>query len=200
MGFRGPAMDAALILAIPRPVAAQLRLGHGHTPDERDLARELLNQTMGYVKNRLNQYQVRLTCRLPMCAERDAELDRVAPQRGPLTVYRFRTIYGQIIAATKGTIDASALNYSSTTRPKDEGDVILFDDSFPEPTEYCAVVLTPDGQRAEGTPASGQFNWPEGTPGDSSSSLDAAIAPITGSFVFLHGVTGSAQISKFNLP
>lgn len=126
IGFRGPGMDAALILSIPREVSAHVRLEPGRPLDQRDLARELVNQAMGRIKNRLCQYQVTLKCGLPSSADTPRDLDRVAPQRGPLTVYRLRTIHAQILVATKGAIDPSSLVYSSTTVLNGEGDIIVF--------------------------------------------------------------------------
>jgi len=126
IGFRGPGMDAALILSIPREVCAQVRLDANRQLDPRDLSRELVNQAMGRIKNRLTQYQVTLKCGLPNSAETPRDLDRVAPQRGPLTVYRLRTIRAHILVATKGSIDPSHLAYSTATVLNGEGDIIVF--------------------------------------------------------------------------
>jgi len=126
IGFRGPGMDAALILSIPLEVSAHVRMEASRQLDQRDLARELVNQAMGRIKNRLSQYQVTLKCGLPASANTLRDLDRIAPQRGPLTVYRLRTIYAQILVATKGAIDPSHLVYSSATVLNGEGDIIVF--------------------------------------------------------------------------
>ena len=126
ISFRGPGMEAILILSTPRAVRLQMRLGQHRHLDERDLARELANQAMGRLKNRLSQYQISLTCGLPICADRSSELERAMRTAGPLTIYRFRTIHGHIMVSLKGTIDTSSLVYSGTIKLNDEGDIIVF--------------------------------------------------------------------------
>jgi hypothetical protein len=128
IGFRAPGLDAALILSVPPEVAALLSLGQGSPPSPRELARELANQAMGRIKNRLSQYQVNLRCTLPVCADQHANLERVAPQRGRLVVYGLRTVHRQIVIAIKGLVETSALTYSSATRLNGEGDIIVFED------------------------------------------------------------------------
>jgi len=128
ISFRGPGMEATLILSTPKAVRGQMRLGQHRHLDERDLARELANQAMGRLKNRLSQYQVSLTCGLPLCADRGSELDRAMRLAGPLIIYRFRTIHGHILVSLKGTIDAGCLVYSGTIKLHDEGDIIIFDE------------------------------------------------------------------------
>ena len=71
---------------------------------------------------------------------------------------------------------------------------------FPAADEYCAVVLTADGQLIEGAPATGMFTWPEGAAGMDTSVLDTAIEPVTGRLVFIHGRTGGVYIIRINLP
>lgn len=126
ISFRGPGIEAILILSTPKAVRLQMRLGQHRHLDERDLARELANQAMGRLKNRLSQYQISLTCGLPICADRSSELERAMRTAGPLTIYRFRTIHGHIMVSLKGTIDTGSLVYSGTIKLNDEGDIIVF--------------------------------------------------------------------------
>lgn len=126
--FRGKGIDCALIVSTPQAVRSQMRLDEHRRWDERDLAKELVNQAMGRLKNRLSQYQVELTCGLPICADRPNQLDRAMRTPGPLTVYRFRTIHGHILVSLKGTIDPGALAYSGTIKLYGEGEVIILDD------------------------------------------------------------------------
>ena len=126
INFRGLGMEATLILSMPQAVRRQVRLGQPRHLDERDLAKELANQAMGRLKNRLSQYQVALTCNLPICSDRSSELERALRLPGPLTVYRFRTIHGHIMVSLKGAIDADSLVYSGTIKINDEGDIIIF--------------------------------------------------------------------------
>jgi hypothetical protein len=126
IAFTARRMDATLVLSLPQEVTMQLRLGQPRRLDPRDLVRELVNQAMGRIKNRLLQYQVTLKCSLPVTAGREVGLERLAPNPGPIRVYQLRSIYGQILIAIKGTIDPSSLSYSASTKLNDEGDIILF--------------------------------------------------------------------------
>ncbi len=125
IGFKAPGIDATLILSIPREVSSRVELDPGDH-DERALVRELVNQAMGRIKNRLTQYQVTLTSGLPSCADRSADLARLAPQPGALTVYRLRTIHGYIMLATRGVIDTSRLVFAGVISLNSEGDIIVF--------------------------------------------------------------------------
>jgi hypothetical protein len=127
IGLKAPGIDASLILSLPREVSSRMQLAPGKH-DERALVRELVNQAMGRVKNRLTQYQVTLTSGLPACADRSADLERLAPQQGALTVYRLRTIHGFVLLATRGVIDTSRLNFAGVISLNSEGDIIVFDD------------------------------------------------------------------------
>jgi hypothetical protein len=129
IGFRTQGMDAALIVSVPSEVCAELHLGDVRQANPREIARELTNQTMGRIKNRLSQYQVTLQCGLPVCVDRERDLELIAPQRGPLVVYGLRTVHQNIIIAIKGNVDPSALVYSSTTRLNGEGAILVFDDT-----------------------------------------------------------------------
>jgi hypothetical protein len=126
IGFTARRMDAALVLSLPPEVAREVQLGQPRRLDPRDLVRELVNQAMGRIKNRLCQYQVTLKCSLPVTAGREIGLERLAPNPGPLRVYQLRSIHGHILIALKGMIEPASLSYSATTKLNDEGDIILF--------------------------------------------------------------------------
>ena len=67
--------------------------------------------------------------------------------------------------------------------------------------QYCAVVLTPDGQPVQGSPADGVFIWDEASAAASvSSAIAATIDATTGSVVYIHGNTGSLYMARINLP
>ena len=129
LSFRGPGMDAALILSIPQGVCAELKLDGVRPHTHRDVVRELANQAMGRIKNRLTQYQVTLQCGLPTSVDRARDLELLAPQRGPLTSFGFRTVHQTILLAIKGTVDTSSLVYASATRLNGEGAILVFDDA-----------------------------------------------------------------------
>jgi hypothetical protein len=126
IGFVARRIDAALVLSFPPQVAAEVKMGEGRRLDPRDLVRELANQAMGRIKNRLNQYQVTLKCSLPTTAGREVGFERIAPHPGPVRVYQMRSIHGHVLVALKGMIEPTSLAYSATTRLNDEGDIILF--------------------------------------------------------------------------
>jgi uncharacterized delta-60 repeat protein len=72
---------------------------------------------------------------------------------------------------------------------------------LPDPNQYCAVVLTPDGKPIAGTPAEGQFSWPEPeTAADESSVIDASIDLATNSVVYVHARTSNIHLVRVNLP
>src|SRR5690348_11494357 len=80
ISFRSQGMDAALILSIPQGVCAELKLDGVRPHTHRDVVRELANQAMGRIKNRLTQYQVTLSCGLPTSVDRARDLELLAPQ------------------------------------------------------------------------------------------------------------------------
>jgi hypothetical protein len=126
IAFRGPGIHAALVLSLPRALSNRLEAQHGAQVDGRDVLRELTNLIMGRLKNRLLAYQVTLTNSLPVCRDRQSELERLLPKVGPCTAYRFRTLDGEILLALKGSIDESSFCYSSTIKINAEGDIIIF--------------------------------------------------------------------------
>jgi hypothetical protein len=126
MAFRAPGIDAALVTSLPKSVCARLDIGRRSQADTRDILREFTNLVMGRLKNRLTLYQVTLKSSLPICRDRQAELDSVFPKSGTVRAFRFRTLDGVATLALKGTIDESRLVYSSTIQINAEGDIILF--------------------------------------------------------------------------
>lgn len=118
--------SATLVLSIPEHVRAQLERNLGRRSDGRDLIRELVNQVVGCLKNRLAQYQVTLRPSLPSSMDRLQELEHLTPTTGALTVYPFRTTHGQIFLAIKGLLAETPLAYSGATHVGAEGEVIVF--------------------------------------------------------------------------
>lgn len=118
--------SATLVLSIPEHVRAQLERNLGRRSDGRDLIRELVNQVVGCIKNRLAQYQVTLRPSLPGSMDRLQELEHLTPTTGALSVYPFRTTHGQIYVAIKGPLSETPLAYSGATNVGAEGDIIVF--------------------------------------------------------------------------
>jgi hypothetical protein len=99
-----------------------------HTIRQGDWIRELVNQLMGRVKNRLLSFGVHLQAGLPSSIGGellDAQLERASGLR----VYRARTLRGDIVATLEGTLHEHELNYrpsSSSASDASEGDLIIF--------------------------------------------------------------------------
>jgi hypothetical protein len=120
--FDGKGLNGSLSFAIPTEV---LSLVKQPVREPRDVIRELTNQLMGRVKNRLIQFQVMLQTGLPQVLDRE----QAAQRRGrsaAFAVYHFRTIRGELVVTLDGNIDGSALSYSGSIKLASEGDVILF--------------------------------------------------------------------------
>jgi hypothetical protein len=88
------------------------------------LLRELTNQLLGRIKNRLLQFQVTLRTSLPSVV-RKRTLDRQFAS-SPFAAYVFRTLRGEIVMTVHGMIDEAALNYATRVPIAKEGDFIEF--------------------------------------------------------------------------
>jgi hypothetical protein len=100
------------------PVAAS---GHG----ARDLLRELTNQLIGRVKNRLMHFQLFLRIGVPSVISGQS-LERQRQRRDMEIVYMFRTLRGGLVVTVDANIEPGALSYSSAVQVAKEGDFILF--------------------------------------------------------------------------
>lgn len=90
-----------------------------------DLLRELTNQLVGRIKNRLMQFQIVLRIGLPSAMSPDA-LGRQRPHSANAVGYLFRTLRGEIVVTMDGGIDEEALSYSSAIQIPKEGEFITF--------------------------------------------------------------------------
>jgi len=91
----------------------------------RDLLRELTNQLIGRVKNRLMHFQLFLRIGVPSVMSGQA-LERQRQRRDMEIVYRFRTLRGEVVVTLDASVDAGALSYSSGVQVAKEGDFIPF--------------------------------------------------------------------------
>lgn len=90
-----------------------------------DWARELCNQLMGRVKNRLLQFNVRLSAGLP--AAIDAKLlDEQQRATRPARVYVGRTMRGEVVVTIDGLPHEAELVYVGPTNVANEGEAIFF--------------------------------------------------------------------------
>jgi hypothetical protein len=90
-----------------------------------DLLRELTNQLVGRIKNRLMQFQVVLRIGLPSAMSPDA-LGRQRPASPNAVGYHFRTLRGEIVVTMDGGIDEGSLSYSGGIQIPKEGEFIAF--------------------------------------------------------------------------
>jgi hypothetical protein len=94
-------------------------------PAMNDTLREISNQLIGRIKNRLMQFQVTLRVGLPSTLRKHL-LPRQRPGTGPVESYVFRTLRGEILVTLAGTIHDEPLHYSAHVRVPKEGDLIEF--------------------------------------------------------------------------
>jgi hypothetical protein len=89
----------------------------------RDAVRELTNQLIGRIKNRLMQFQVMLRIGLPSAMSAQAMVQQ-RPADADVVTYQFRTLRGEIQVTFEGTLGDAALNYSNAVRVPKEGEFI----------------------------------------------------------------------------
>lgn len=87
-------------------------------------ARELTNQLMGRIKNRLLQFGATLQIGLPSTADSNAESQ--LERSSTLRVYTGRTLRGNVLLTLEGMPDESDLSYVGPEGLALEGDAILF--------------------------------------------------------------------------
>lgn len=121
----GPQKRAGkLTLSLSTAVVNLMKVELGGTRQV-DWARELCNQLMGRIKNRMLQFNVRLTAGLPAAIDNKLLEDqqRAVP---PARVYVGRTLRGDVIATFDGLPHESELVYVGPTHVASEGEAIFF--------------------------------------------------------------------------
>jgi hypothetical protein len=122
--FEAPCMRGSLALSVPVEICKTLQFGAIQPHNTSDLLRELTNQLLGRIKNRLVHFGVTLRTGLPSIVDRPTLVRRTAT--AGMTLYPFRALRGEIAVTLHGSIEESALVYSSTMETPNEGDIILF--------------------------------------------------------------------------
>lgn len=89
----------------------------------RDAVRELTNQLIGRIKNRLMQFQVMLRIGLPSAMSAQAMVQQ-RPANAAVVTYTFRTLRGEVSVTFEGTLGDAVLNYSNAVRVPKEGEFI----------------------------------------------------------------------------
>jgi len=90
-----------------------------------DALREITNQLIGRIKNRLIHFQVTLRAGLPTTMRKQL-IPQKRPAMGQVECYVFRTLRGEVIITIAGTIHNESMSYTNHVRVAKEGDFILF--------------------------------------------------------------------------
>ena len=113
-----------LTLSMPRALFALVKDDEIRAARPDDWARELANQLMGRIKNRLLQFGATLQIGLPASINPNSE-EKPEPA-STLRVYTGRTLRGAVLVTLDGMPDESELSYVGPEGLALEGDVILF--------------------------------------------------------------------------
>ena len=124
-GLYGAGLNATLSLLVPKDVYSLIKVEGLGLYNVLDWTRELTNQLLGRVKNRLSKYQPNIRTDLPSAAEgRGLEIRQARLK--PFITLTFRTIRGEIWVVLAGSIDYTKLAYSGAIGVAGEGEMILF--------------------------------------------------------------------------
>jgi len=116
--------DGRLTLSMPGAVFAVVKDAAISSARPDDWARELVNQLMGRIKNRLLQFGATIQIGLPSTVIPSLEYE---PEHSrTLRVYVARTLRGDVLLTLDGMPDESELSYVGPQDVVSEGDVILF--------------------------------------------------------------------------
>jgi len=118
--FSGSGVSGTLWLVASPEMLQQTRSSGTRVFQAVDWARELVNQLMGRIKNRLLRYQVVVHVEFASAALRPGS---VVFDKGD--VYAFRTLRGEIAVVLAASFDGARFVYS-TAELGSEGDVVLF--------------------------------------------------------------------------
>jgi hypothetical protein len=123
--FSSPALTGSLALFVPCEIHALAKHPAQRPYDPRDWTRELCNQLLGRVKNRLHGCDIDLRTGLPTTVT-GTLLDRHRSGELPEAIFGFRTLRGEITVTLTGSIDYPRIRYTGKNCSAKEGDVILF--------------------------------------------------------------------------
>lgn len=123
--FRGKGFNGTLELTVLEDTLVRIENAPAGLHGRRDLIRELTNQLMGRVKNKLLQFQITVEVGLPTALTSPAQKGTPSRESRELS-YVFRTRQGPIVVVLNGEFDETALVFSAAELVAGEGDVILF--------------------------------------------------------------------------
>jgi hypothetical protein len=126
--FEATNVSGVLTVSMPMAVWSSRNASASASGDSETLAdwhRELANQLMGRIKNRLLKFQLELRPRLPSSLSGPAlELHR--KRSGNELLYRFRALRGDVLVVVDAPLERAILAYSGELQPAREGELILF--------------------------------------------------------------------------
>jgi len=125
IGFSAPRFSGTLTLSVPLEVLKSMRDAPQGDAALNDWIREITNQLLGRIKNRLMRFQVVLQVGLPAAVKGGGALKG----SGAELVYVFHTLRDQVLVVIEGSLDPSVLQFSGNMNIASEGDVILFERS-----------------------------------------------------------------------
>lgn len=124
ISFTAARVTGALTLSVPDESLPLLRPASMPAAANADCLRELTNQLMGRIKNRLMNYQVTLQLGIPSTMNGEA-LERQRRRSPSEVAYQFRTLRGEVIVTLESTLNGANLVYSSALERLTEGELIL---------------------------------------------------------------------------
>lgn len=115
-----------LTLSLPSAVIGLMKIETPNGFRQGDWARELTNQLMGRIKNRMLQFSVRLQAGLPANLEPKLLESQLQAAPANMRAYTGRTLRGEVVVTVEGMLDDAELKYVGPSRVASEGDTILF--------------------------------------------------------------------------
>jgi hypothetical protein len=123
--FSDPKANGTLVLSMEESVYAVFPHPPTTLHARSDLLRELTNQLIGRIKNRLLQFRFTLRTGLPTVVRKQM-LEQQFGSSTPFAAYVFRTLRGEIVMTVHGLIDEFALDYAARVEVAKEGEFIEF--------------------------------------------------------------------------
>jgi hypothetical protein len=121
-GLRKP---GRLTLSMPSTVLGLMKVDGPVAIRQGDWARELANQLMGRIKNRMLQFNIRLQAGLPSTLDPKL-LEKQLQNPIAMRAYAGRTLRGEVVVTIEGMPNDSELVYVGPAVVASEGDAILF--------------------------------------------------------------------------
>lgn len=114
-----------LTLCLSSAIVSLMKVELASSTRQLDWARELCNQLMGRIKNRMLQFNVRIQAGLPATVEA-AQLEEQLRSSPAARVYSGRTLRGDVLVFLDGLPHESELVYVGLSHVASEGEAIFF--------------------------------------------------------------------------